>query len=205
MDCSSPVPVHHQLPELAQTHVHRVGDAIQPSRPLLPLSPFAVNLSSIRVFSNELGLHMRWPKCWCFSFSISPSSEYSGLISFSIDWFDLLAVCIVIQLCPTLCHPLDYSLSVSSLLLLYFSGKNTAIGGHFLLQGIFLTQGLNLHLLLLDWQADSFTTKAPGKPQVRSSHASNESPLMASHWSWNKTRVLIILSMSMRHFTVPPC
>ena len=82
--------VHHQLLKLAQTHVHRVGDAMQPSHCslLLPLSIFA----SIRVFSNESVLHIRWPKYWSFSFSISPSNEYSGLISFRIDWFGLPAV-----------------------------------------------------------------------------------------------------------------
>ena len=110
----------------------------------------------IRVFSNESALCIRWPKFWCFSFSISPSSEYSGLISFSIDWFDLLAVCIVTQLCPTLCHPLDNILSVSSLLPLDFSGKNTGMGGHFLLQGIFLTQVLNLGWF--NWQVEFLTS-----------------------------------------------
>ena len=89
MDCSMPgLPVHHQLPEFTQTHVHQVGDAIQPSHPLLLPSIFP----SIRVFSNESVLHIRWPKYWSFSFSINPSNEYSGLISFRIDWLDLLAV-----------------------------------------------------------------------------------------------------------------
>ena len=69
----------HQLPELTQTHVHWVGDAIQPSHPLLSPSPPAPNPSSIRVFSNESTLHMRWPKYWSFSFSISPSDEHPGL------------------------------------------------------------------------------------------------------------------------------
>ena len=90
MDCSMPgFPVHHQFPELPQTHVHRVNDAIQPSHSLSSPSPPAFNFPSIRVFSNELVLHIRWPKYWSFSFSISPSSEYSGLISLRIDWFDL--------------------------------------------------------------------------------------------------------------------
>ena len=76
-DCSTPgFPVHHQLPELAQTHVRRVSDAIQPSHLLSYLSPPALNLSSIRVFSNESVLPIRWPKYCSFSFSISPSSEY---------------------------------------------------------------------------------------------------------------------------------
>ena len=85
------LPVHHQLPEFTQTHVHRVGDAIQPSHPLSSPSPVP-NPSSIRVFSNESTLHIRWPKYWSFIFSISPSNEHPGLISFRVDWLDLLAV-----------------------------------------------------------------------------------------------------------------
>ena len=94
MDCRMPVlPAHHQLPEFTQTHVHWVCDAIQPSHPLLSPSPPALNLfPSIGVFSNESALQIRWPKYWRFSFSISPSNEYSGLISFRMDWLDLLAV-----------------------------------------------------------------------------------------------------------------
>ena len=93
MDCSTPGFLgHHQLPELPQTHVYPVGDAIQPSHPLLSPSPPAFNLSSIRVFSSESVLCIRWPEYWSFSFSSSPSSEYSGLISFMVDWLDLLAV-----------------------------------------------------------------------------------------------------------------
>ena len=92
LDCSTPgFPVHHCLLEFAQTHVHRVSDAIQPSHPLSP-SPPALNPSQIRIFSKESALWIRWPKYWSFSFSISPSSEHSELISLSIDWFDLLAV-----------------------------------------------------------------------------------------------------------------
>ena len=83
--------VHHHLPEFTQTHAHRVCDAIQPSHPLSSSSPPAPNPSSIRVFSNESTLHMRWPKYWSFSFSISPSNEHPGLI-FRMDWLDLLAV-----------------------------------------------------------------------------------------------------------------
>ena len=84
--------LHHQLLEFTQTHFHWVGDAIQPSHPLSSPSPPTFNLSSIGVFPNESVLHIRWPKYWSFSFSISPSSEYSGLISFRMDWLDLLAV-----------------------------------------------------------------------------------------------------------------
>ena len=85
-------PVHHQPPELAQTHVHQVGDAIQPSHLCHPLLLLPSDFPSIRVFSNESVLCIRCPKYWSFSFSISPFNEYSGLISFRIDWFDLLAV-----------------------------------------------------------------------------------------------------------------
>ena len=91
MNCSTPgLPVHHQLPEFTQTHVHRVSDAIQPSHPLaspLLLPPIP---PSTRVFSNESTLRMKWPKYWSFSFSIIPSKEIPGLISFRMDWFDLL-------------------------------------------------------------------------------------------------------------------
>ena len=93
MDCSTPgLPVHHQLPEFAQTHVHWVGDAIQPSRSLLSLPLLPLLFPSIRFFSNESVLRIRGPKYWSFSFSTSPSKEHTGLISLRIDWFDLLAV-----------------------------------------------------------------------------------------------------------------
>ena len=91
MDCSMPgFPVHHQLPEFTQTHVHQVGDAIQPSHPLTSPSPPASIFPSIRVFSNESALCMKWPKYWSFSFNISPTNEHPGLICFRMDWLDLL-------------------------------------------------------------------------------------------------------------------
>ena len=83
------LPVHHQLPEFTQTHVHRVSDAIQPSHPLLSLLLLPQIPPSIKVFSNESTLHMRWPKYWSFSFSIIPSKEHPGLISFRMDWLYL--------------------------------------------------------------------------------------------------------------------
>ena len=107
MNCSTPgLPVHHQRLEFTQTHVHWVGDAIQPSHPLSSPLPPAPNTSQhqglfqwvnsshevARVFSNESTLLMRWPKYWSFSFSIIPSNEHPGLISFRVDWLDLLAV-----------------------------------------------------------------------------------------------------------------
>ena len=93
MNHSTPgLPVHHHLPEFTQTHIHRVGDAIQPSHPLLSPLPLPSVFPSIRVFSSESVLQIRWPEYWSFSFSISPSNEYSGLISFRMNWLDLLAV-----------------------------------------------------------------------------------------------------------------
>ena len=94
-DCSTlGFPVHYQMPELTQTHVHQVSDAIQPFHPLLSPSPPTFSLSQHQSLLNESVLHIRWPKYWSFSFSftISPSNEYSGLISFRIDWLDFLAV-----------------------------------------------------------------------------------------------------------------
>ena len=93
MNRSTPdLPVHHQLPEFTQTHVHQVIDAISHlilCCPLLLLPPIS---PSIRIFSNESTLLMRWPKYWSFSCSISPSNEHPGLISYRMDWLDLLAV-----------------------------------------------------------------------------------------------------------------
>ena len=93
MNCSTPgLPVHHHLPEFTQTHVRRVCDAIQPSHPRSSPSPLPPIPPGIRVFSNESTLRMRWPEYWSFSFSIIPSKEIPGLISFRMDWLDLLAV-----------------------------------------------------------------------------------------------------------------
>ena len=90
MNCSMPgLPVHHQLLEFTQTHVHWVGDAIQPFHPLLTLPPPSI-FPIIRIFSNEWALCIRWPKYWSFRFNISPFNEHPGLI-FRMDWLDLLA------------------------------------------------------------------------------------------------------------------
>ena len=92
MNISTPgLPVHHQLPESTQTRVHWVSDAIQPCHPLSSPSPASI-FYSIRVFSNESALRISWPKYWSLSFNISPSNEHPGLISFRMDWLDLLAV-----------------------------------------------------------------------------------------------------------------
>ena len=93
MDCSTPgFPVLHYLSEFAQTHVHWVTDAIQPSHSLSSPFPPALNLSQHQGFSNESAFHIRWPKYRSFSFNISPSNEHPGLISFTMDWLDLLVV-----------------------------------------------------------------------------------------------------------------
>ena len=93
MNRSTPgLPVHHKLPEFTQTHVHRVGDAIQLCHTLSSPSPPAFNHSQHQGFSNESTLRMRWPKYWSFIFSISPSNEHPGLISFRMDLLGLLAV-----------------------------------------------------------------------------------------------------------------
>ena len=86
------LPVHHQLLEFTQTHVLCVSDAIQPYHPLLSLLLLPSLFLSIKVFSNESALPIRWLNYWSFSFNISPSNEHSGLISFRMDWLDLLAV-----------------------------------------------------------------------------------------------------------------
>ena len=93
MNCSTPgLPVYHQLLEFTQTHVHQASDAIQPSHPLSSPSPLSPIPPSIRVFSNESTLCMRWPKYWSFSFAIIPSKEHAGLISFRMHWLDLLTI-----------------------------------------------------------------------------------------------------------------
>ena len=86
------IPALHNLWELVQAHVHWTGDVIQPLRPLFSLFLLPSVFPSIRIFSNDSDLCIRWPKNWSFNFSISSSNEYSGLISFRMDWFDLLAV-----------------------------------------------------------------------------------------------------------------
>ena len=92
MNHSTPgLPVYHQLQESTQIDGHQLN-AIEPSYPLSSPSPPALNLCSSRAFSNQSALHIRWPKYWRFSFNISPTNEYPGLISFRMDWLDLLAV-----------------------------------------------------------------------------------------------------------------
>ena len=115
MDCSTPgLPIHHQLPEFTQIHVHWVSDAIQPSHPLSSPSLWPSIFPNIRIFSNKSVLCMRWLRYWSFSFSISPSNEHAGLISFTMDWLDLFAVQ------GTLKSLLQYHSSKASILLSAF-------------------------------------------------------------------------------------
>ena len=158
MDGITPVyPVPYHLLEFAQVHVHWVGDAIQ-TLPMSPSSPSAFNLSfCIRVFSSESAVHIRWPKYW--SFSIRSSKEYSGLIFLKIDWSDLLAFHGTLKSLYTwsitfknfeslyytsVTHSVicTCSLPDSSIHAIFLS-KNAGVGCHFLLQGIFPTQGSN--------------------------------------------------------------
>ena len=135
MDCSTPgFPVHHQLPEIAQTHVHRIGDTIHPSHLLSSPSPGDQSswgrlkiFPSIRVFSKESVLRIRWPKYWSFSFHICPSNEYSGLISFRMDWFDLLAVQGTLKSSPTL-HLKASILRCSAFFTVQFSHPHVTTG-----------------------------------------------------------------------------
>ena len=111
MDCSTPgLPVHHQLLEFAQTQVHGVSDAIQLSHPLWSSSPPTCHLSQHQGLFPESILCIRWPKYWSFSFSISPSNEHPGLISFRMDWLDPLGVQ------GTLKSPLQHHSSKASVL-----------------------------------------------------------------------------------------
>ena len=120
------LPVHHQLPEFTQTHIHPVSDAIQPSHPPSSPSPLAPNPSQHQSLSNETTLRMRWPKYWSFSFSIIPSKEIPGLISFRMDWLELLAVQGTLKSSPT---PQFKSINSSALSLLH-SPTLTSIHDH---------------------------------------------------------------------------
>ena len=131
MDCSIPgFTVHHQLLEFTQTYVHQIGDAIQPSHPLSSPSPPAFKLSQhqVRVFSSESALHIKWPKYWSLNFSTSPSNEYSGLISFRIDWFDSLAVRGTLQ--SLLQHHSSKASVSSSALSLFYCPAITSLHEH---------------------------------------------------------------------------
>ena len=117
MNCStSSLPVHHQLVEFTQTHVHWVGDAIQPSHPLSSPSPPALNLSQHQGLFKWVSFCIRWPKYWSFSFNISPSNEYLGLVFFRMDWLDLFAVQGTQQSSPT---PQFKSINSTALSFLY--------------------------------------------------------------------------------------
>ena len=120
------LPVHHHLPEFIRTHVYWVSDAIQPSHPLSSPFPPASNPSQHQSLSNESTLHVRWSKYWSFSYSIIPSKEIPGLISFRMDWLDLLAVQWTLKSPPT-----PQFKSINSLVLsLLHSSTLTSIHDH---------------------------------------------------------------------------
>ena len=160
MDSSMPgLPVHHQHLELTQIHVYWVGDAIQPSHPLSSPSPPAFNLSQHQgLFQWVSSLHQVGQ-----SIGVSPAASVLPMNiqdRFPLGWTGWISL---LQSCPTLCDPVD---STHQALLSWDSpGTNTGVGCHALTQGIFPTQGSNLHLLcLLHWQAGSLPLTLPGKP-----------------------------------------
>ena len=144
------------LPEFAQGHVHWAGDAMQTSHPLLPSSLPSI-FPSIGVFSNESALHIRWAKYWCFSFNISPSNEYSGLISFQIDWFDLLAVQGILK---SLLHLHTLKASIlwhSAIFIIQFSHPYMTTGKAIALtMWIFVGKVMSLFFNILSWFVIAF-------------------------------------------------
>ena len=122
------LPSHHQLPEFTQTHVHGVSDAIQPFDLLLSPSPPAPIPPRIRVFSNGSTLHIKWPKYWTFSFSISPSNEDPRLISFRMDWLDLLAVQCTLKESSSTPQFKRFNCSALSFLIVQLSHPNMTTG-----------------------------------------------------------------------------
>ena len=193
MDCSWPgLPVHHQLLKLVQMHVHRVGDVIQPSHPLSSPFPIVFNLSQLQIFSNESVLHIRWPKYRSFSFSISPSNEYSRLISFRMEWLDLLAVqgtlksllqhhssrASILQ-CSAffivqLLHPYMTTGKTVALSRWTFFGKVTSLLFHMLSKWIIAFLPRSKHLLLSWLQSPSAVILEPSK--IKSATVSTVSP-----------------------------
>ena len=164
-DFSTPgLPVHHQLKLMSI-------ESVMPSNHLTlccPLFPPSI-FPSIRVFSNEWVLCIRWPKYWSFSFSISPSNEYSGLTSFRMYWLDLLAVQGTLKIFSSttwaVCFSVTPCLLGSRFLCAWdFPGNHNGVGCHLLLQRIFPTKGLNPQLLhLLQWQVGPLL----GKPKYK--------------------------------------
>ena len=143
MDYLTPgLPVHHQLPEFTQNHVHWIGDAIQPSHALLSPSLPTFNLSQHQGFSSESIPCFRWPKYWSFSFSISSSNEYAGLTSFRMDWLDPLAVQVTLKSSPI---PQFKSINSSVLSFLY-SPPLTSIYDYW--------KNRNLNYMDLSWQSN---------------------------------------------------
>ena len=169
MDCSTPgSPVLHHLPEVAQIHFHWIDDAIQPSHPpSSPRSP-AFNLSQHQgFFSNESALPIRWSKYWSFGFSISPSNEYSGLISFRIAWFDLLTVQGTLKSllqnhnskASILWHLAFFMIQLSHLYMT--TGKTRA-----LTLWTFVDRGMSLHFIMLSRFVIAFLLLSPSVDQA---------------------------------------
>ena len=200
MNCSTPgLHVHHQFLEFTQTHVHLVGDAIQPSHHLLSPSPRAFNLSEHQGLSNESGFHIRWPKYWSFSFNISPSNEHPGLISFRMDWLDLLAVqgtlkCLLQHhnskasilrhsafFIVQLSHPYMTNGKTIALTSQTFFGKGMSLLFNMLFRLVITFFTWNKHLLISWLQSPSAVIL---EPQNKVSHCF---PLYLPWWSWRWT------------------
>ena len=201
MDCSMPgLTVHHQFPEFPQTHVNWVSDAIQPSHPLLSPSLPSI-FPSIRVFSNESVLHIRWPKFRSFSFNISPSNEYSGLISFRMDCLDLLAVQGTLKhllqhhsskasvlLCSAffivqLSHPYMTTGKTKALTRQTFVGKVMSLLFNMLSKLVITFLLRSMHLLM--WWLQSPSTVILEPPKIKSATVSTVSPSVW-HECWNQ-------------------
>ena len=200
MNRSTPgLPVHHQLPKFTQTHAHRVDDAIQPSHPLCPLLLLPPIPPSIRVFSNESTFRRRWPKYWSFSFSISPSNEHPGLISFRMDWLDFLAVQGTLKsllqhhsskasifrysafFTVQLSHPYMTTGKTITLTRWTFVGKVISLLFN-TLSRLVITFLPGSKRLLISWlQSPSAGRKAPNK--------NNHSRFLKSHQTWNRGKL----------------
>ena len=196
MDCSTPgLPIFYHLPEFVQTHVHWVGDAIQPSHSLLPFLLLPPVSPSIRVFSNELAPHIRWPKYW--SFSISPSNEYLGLISFRIYCFDFLAVQGTLKglqhhilkssviwhsafFMVQLSHPYMITRKTIALTRWTFVGKVISLLFNMLSRFVIAFLPKNKHLLISLWQSLSAVILEPKK--IKSATISIFPHLFAMKW-----------------------
>ena len=206
------LPVHHQLPESTQTHVHWVGDAIQTSHSLSHLSHSLVLLpsifSSIRVFSNESALHIRWPKYWSFSFNISPSNEYSGLICLRMDWLDLLAVQGTLNCFLQHHSPKASIIQCSTFLIVQFShlymttGKTIALNRRTFVDKVMsllfnMLSRLVVTFLLISW-LQSPSAVILGPPKIKSATVSTVSPSICHEVMGLGAMILVFLMLSFK-------